>query len=153
MTPAFELAAFAVRDGEEAAMLAARPAMVEALHRAFPGLLAAWLSRRDDGSWLDVILRRTRAEAETAAQHVNDVPEAKAWFRHIAQPHGLEHLDIADQRLFTAGPGHAGEHPDDLPDTPPADAHGPRQPPGGRPGKDRRAADLDPEKTDTWRTP
>jgi hypothetical protein len=113
MTPAFELAAFAARDGEEAAMLAERPAMIEALRRAFPGLLAAWLSRRDDGSWLDVILWRTRAEAETAARHVNDVPEAKAWFRHIAESHGLEHLDVADQQLFTAALGHAATDPAD----------------------------------------
>ncbi len=40
---------------------------------------------------------------------------ALAWFRHIAQAHGLEHLDIADRRLFIATPGRAGEHPDDLP--------------------------------------
>jgi hypothetical protein len=81
-------------------MLAERPAMIEALRRAFPGLRAAWLTRRDDGSWLDVILWSTRAEAEAAAEHVADVPEAKAWFRHIAQSHGVQHLDVADQQLF-----------------------------------------------------
>lgn len=105
MAPAFEFAAFAVREGGEDAMLAERPAMIEALHRAFPGLQAAWLCKRDDGSWLDVIMWRTRAEATTAARHVDEVPEAKAWFRHIAQSHGLEHLDIADQQLF-AGHDH-----------------------------------------------
>jgi len=45
MTAAFELAAFAVRDSDEGAMLAGRPAMIEAPRRAFPGLLAAWLSQ------------------------------------------------------------------------------------------------------------
>jgi hypothetical protein len=100
MNPVFELAAFTVRDGDEAEMLAERPAMIEALQRAFPGVLAAWLTKRDDGSWLDVILWRTRAEAETAAERVYDVPEAKAWFRHIAESHGLQHLEVADQRLF-----------------------------------------------------
>jgi hypothetical protein len=28
--------------------------MVPALRRAFPGALATWLTRQDDGSWLDV---------------------------------------------------------------------------------------------------
>jgi len=54
MKPAFELAAFTVRDGAEAAMLAERQAMIGSLSQAFPGLLAAWLAQRDDGSWLDV---------------------------------------------------------------------------------------------------
>ena len=109
MKPAFELAAFTVRDRDEAAMLAERPAMIEAFRHAFPGLLAAWLTKRDDGSWLDVILWRTRAEAETAARHVNDVPEAKAWFRHIAESHRLQHVDVADQQLFIPTLGSASE--------------------------------------------
>src|SRR4051812_42606817 len=99
MKPTLELAAFTIRDGAEATLLSERPVMIEALQRAFPGLLAAWLTTRDDGSWLDVILWRTRAEAETAAEHVNDVPEAKAWFRHIAESHGLQPADVADQHL------------------------------------------------------
>src|ERR671924_1152333 len=110
MTPAFEFATFTVRDADEAALLAERPAMIAALRDAFPGLLAAWLTRRDDGSWLDVILWSTRAEAEAAAEHVADVPEAKAWFRHIAQSHGVQHVDIADQQLFTPTLGDATEH-------------------------------------------
>jgi hypothetical protein len=109
MKPAFELVTFTVRNGDEAAMLAERPAMIEALHQAFPGLLAAWLTKRDDGSWLDVILWRTRAEAQTAAKHVNDVPEAKAWFRHIAESQGLQHVDVADQQLFTPTLGYPSE--------------------------------------------
>ena len=94
-------------------MLAERPAMIEALRQAFPGLRAAWLTKRDDGSWLDVILWRTRAEAAAAAKHVNEVPAARAWFRHIAESHGLQHVDIADQRLFTPTLGPASEHPPD----------------------------------------
>jgi hypothetical protein len=113
MMPTFELAAFTMREGAEAAMLAERPAMIGALRQAFPGLLAAWLTRCDDGSWLDVILWSTRAEAETAAQHVNDVPEAKSWFRHIAESRGLRHVDVADQRLFTPTLGSATDDPAD----------------------------------------
>ena len=45
----FELAQFVVRDGAEEALLAERPAMVRALREAFPTMLAAWLTREDDG--------------------------------------------------------------------------------------------------------
>jgi len=37
----FELASFTVQDGHEAALLADRPAMINALQQTFPGLLAA----------------------------------------------------------------------------------------------------------------
>jgi hypothetical protein len=55
--------------------------MIEALQRAFPGALAAWLVKQDDGSWLDVILWRSRHEAEEAPQTIDEIPEARAWFR------------------------------------------------------------------------
>lgn len=55
----FEHAAFTVRDGHEQALLDERPAMITALRRAFPGLVSSWLTRRDDGTWLDVILWRS----------------------------------------------------------------------------------------------
>jgi hypothetical protein len=44
MRSAFDLAAFTICDGAEAAMLAERPAMINALRRVFPGLLFAWLT-------------------------------------------------------------------------------------------------------------
>jgi hypothetical protein len=100
MALTFELATFTVREGEADSLVAERPQMIAALGRAFPGLLGAWLARRDDGSWVDVILWRSREDAEHAARHVNDVPEAKAWFRHIAESHGLQHLDVAHEELF-----------------------------------------------------
>jgi pyrroloquinoline quinone (PQQ) biosynthesis protein C len=74
--------------------------MVAALRRAFPGALAAWLTKQDDGSWLDIVLWRTREEAEDAARRIHEGPEAREWFRHIAESHGLQHVEIADQRLF-----------------------------------------------------
>jgi hypothetical protein len=96
----FELASFTIRAGHEAALLEERPAMIDALQRAFPGALAAWLTKRNDGSWLDVILWRTRAEAEAAAAEVHTVAAARAWFGHIAQSQGIEHVEVADERLF-----------------------------------------------------
>jgi hypothetical protein len=100
MSLTFELAAFTVRQENEAALLAERAEMIAALQRAFPGALAAWLTRQDDGSWLDVVLWRSREDAEEAARNVHRVPEAKAWFRHIAESRGLRHVEVADERLF-----------------------------------------------------
>ena len=100
MTLTFELAEFTVRPEDEAALVAERAAMIEALQRAFPAALAAWLTKQDDGSWLDVILWRSREEAEEAASRVEGVPEAKAWFGHIAESRGLRHVEVIDEQLF-----------------------------------------------------
>jgi hypothetical protein len=100
MTLTLELAAFTIREGAEPALLAERPAMLAALRRAFPAALAAWLTRQDDGSWLDVILWRSRPEAEPAARRIDEVPEAKHWFRHIAESKGLRHVAVAHEELF-----------------------------------------------------
>ena len=100
MTLTFELAAFTVREGAEPALLAERPEMLAALRRAFPAALAAWLTKQDDGSWLDVILWRSRQEAEEAARRIDQVPEAMRWFRHIAESKGLRHAEVAHEELF-----------------------------------------------------
>ena len=120
--PVFEFATFTVHDADEAALLAKRPAMIEALQRAFPGALAAWLVKQDDGSWLDVVLWRSRHEAEEAARTIDEsksvpaapigtssdlliktideIPKAREWFRHIAESRGIRHAAVADERLF-----------------------------------------------------
>jgi hypothetical protein len=100
MALTFELAMFSVRAGEEDSLVAERPLMIAALRRAFPGLLGAWLTRRDDGSWVDLILWHSREDAVHAAEHVHGVPEAKAWFQHIAESHGLQHVEVAHEELF-----------------------------------------------------
>jgi hypothetical protein len=94
----FEFASFTVRPEDEPALLAERPEMIAALRRAFPGALAAWLCRRDDGTWLDVVLWRSRAEAEEATRRIHEVPEAQHWFRLIAESHGLQHVSVVTGR-------------------------------------------------------
>jgi hypothetical protein len=41
-----------------------------------------------------VILWRSREDAEDAAKHVTEVLEAAAWFTHIDETHGIEHLTV-----------------------------------------------------------
>jgi hypothetical protein len=96
-TPTFELASFTVREGEEEALVSERPMMIAALRDRFPAFIAAWLTKEDNGSWLDVVLWRSREEAEQAAQQINDLPEARAWFRHIAASHGLRHVQVVHE--------------------------------------------------------
>jgi hypothetical protein len=48
-----------------------------------------------------VILWRGRHEAEEAAQTIDEIPEARAWFRHIAESRGIRHAAVADERLFS----------------------------------------------------
>ena len=104
MTLTFELAQFRVREGEEDALVAERPTMVRALREAFPAALAAWLTKQDDGSWLDVILWRSREAAEDAARRVDELPEARSWFRHVAESRGLRHVDVVHEQLSALEP-------------------------------------------------
>ncbi|QWF83289.1 antibiotic biosynthesis monooxygenase [Amycolatopsis sp. CA-230715] len=96
MTMAIELARFTVHPGEERKLIAERPAMVAAMRDRFPACLAAFLTKEDDGGWLDVVLWRTRAEAEEAARLIDSVPECHAWFAHIADSGGLRHVEVVD---------------------------------------------------------
>ncbi|MCE6999811.1 hypothetical protein LZG04_34100 [Saccharothrix sp. S26] len=83
------------RIGEGAELLAERPAVVAALRRRFPGRLAAYLTKEDDGGRLDVVMWRSRAEAGEAAREVHSVPQCASWFRPITESGGPRHVDVA----------------------------------------------------------
>jgi hypothetical protein len=91
-----EFARFTVTEGAEAQMIADRPAMLAALRARFPACLAAYLTQEDDGTWLDVILWRTREEAEKSAREISSIPECAAWLSHIAEAGSLRHAEVLD---------------------------------------------------------
>ncbi|WP_433385146.1 antibiotic biosynthesis monooxygenase [Actinoplanes sp. CA-142083] len=91
-----EFARFTVHEGAEAEMVADRPAMLAALRARFPGCLAAYLTKEDDDTWLDVILWRTRADADQSAREIITIPECAAWLSHIAKAGGLRHAEVLD---------------------------------------------------------
>jgi hypothetical protein len=97
-----ELARFKIHENAESLLIAERPAMVAALRSRFSGCMAAYLIKEDDGGWLDVLVWRSRTEAEEAAAGVNSVPECAAWFRHIAESGGLRHVTVV--AAWTAEP-------------------------------------------------
>ena len=96
MSMTIELASFTVHPDAEAQLLAERPAMIAAMARRFPGCVAAYLTQEEDGSWLDVVLWRSREDAEEAARLITSVPECAAWFEHIAESRGLQHVRVMD---------------------------------------------------------
>jgi quinol monooxygenase YgiN len=96
MTMVMELARFTVKPGEDDILLAERPAMVAALRTRFPGCLAAFLTREEDGGWLDVIVWRTQADAEESAREISTIPECAAWLAHLDDFKGMNHVEIGD---------------------------------------------------------
>jgi hypothetical protein len=89
-----EIARFTVNDGAEEAMLAERPAMVEAVRRAYPSHRDAYLTKLEDGSWMDVVVWGDRREALEAAEGFYEHPEIARWFRHVDELTGFEYGDI-----------------------------------------------------------
>ncbi|GAA0442968.1 hypothetical protein Aca07nite_64000 [Actinoplanes capillaceus] len=89
-----ELARFTIAEGAEEQLIAERPAMLAALRRGFPGCLAAYLTREEDGGWLDVLVWRSREEAEASAREITSIPECAAWFRHITESGGIRHAEV-----------------------------------------------------------
>ena len=104
MTMTIELARFTVDDDAVTQLLAERPPMIQALRERFPGCLVAYLTREDDGSWLDTVLWRSRTEAEDATAQVNSVAECVAWFRHIATSGGIRHVEVMNACLWRPRP-------------------------------------------------
>jgi hypothetical protein len=76
---------------------------------------AAWLTKQDDGSWLDVILWSSREAAEKAAQRINELPEARSWFRHIAESQGLRHAEVVHEQRLRFNPSRTADAANDDP--------------------------------------
>jgi hypothetical protein len=91
---AIELATFSVPAESEDVLVSERPAMIAALKRRFPACQAAFLTRQDDGTWLDILVWRSRDEALEAAREIETVPECAAWFRLLSSSGGLRHVDV-----------------------------------------------------------
>ena len=94
--PAIELATFQVDDVAVEGLLADRPRMIAALYAAHPALERAYLTRVDDGSFVDVIVWNSREAALSAAAHASEIPVVREWSEYIGQSGGIRRLDILD---------------------------------------------------------
>ena len=110
MSVTVELVRFTVQPGREETFLARREAAVEGL-RSMPGLMSATLARAEDGSWVDIVLWRSREEALAAARalQAGDLPAAVLEWASAIEEVGsmtharVEHHTAAD--LLSAGEG------------------------------------------------
>ena len=93
--PALEIARFTTKPDEDEALLAERPAMLEALGRECSGLVSAHLGKLDARIWIDVLVWRSRDEALAAQEKAFSIPPVAAWFGHIDEVLAMEHADVA----------------------------------------------------------
>jgi hypothetical protein len=49
---------------------------------------------------VDVILWRSREEAEEAAQEIEQVPDVRQWIGHITEARELRHLEVVHEALW-----------------------------------------------------
>ncbi len=96
MAGTMELVRFTIAAGREEEFVARREAAIEAL-RTMPGLLSATLARAEDGTWVDVVLWRTRDEALAAdrAFRAGELPPAAMeWASVITQVLSTTHAEV-----------------------------------------------------------
>jgi Antibiotic biosynthesis monooxygenase len=82
-------------DAEE--MLARRNALVDAVRRAYPGLIHAQLVKVDDDTWMDAWRWESRANAQAAIANTAAIPEAAAAFS-LTRDASAEFADLVDER-------------------------------------------------------
>ena len=83
MTPTLELARFTLHPDHAEDFLAATDAMVDTVRRHFDGMLHFSRARLDDGSYVELVLWRSREDAERAAAGVMEIPELAKLFSAI----------------------------------------------------------------------
>jgi quinol monooxygenase YgiN len=90
-----EIARFNVKDGAEARLLDAWPAMVDAMRRAHPALRSVALVRFDDGTWADIAVWDDRDSVDAACSAGAQLPEVQAFFDQIAEDVSLDLGEVA----------------------------------------------------------
>lgn len=98
MSEVIELARFRVDAESEAAFLAARPAMVEAVLERVPGLREISLVRLDDGTWVDIVTWSDRTAAEKGAKIAAGLPEARLWLEQVSDDVSMD-LGVVTDRV------------------------------------------------------
>jgi quinol monooxygenase YgiN len=94
MSEVLEIVRFTIDAEQREEFLRERPAAIEAIRAAFPGLLDAQLAEQEDGSWTDVVRWRSRAEAEAAAAGCPELPAMRQWIGRIGEVRELIHADV-----------------------------------------------------------
>lgn len=96
MPDVLELARFRPSDGQEEAMLASRPAFLEAAMEHFDGLKSVHLVKLDDGTYVDVAVWETREQCQLAAESCMNHPAVADFLSHCGEELGIETGEIVD---------------------------------------------------------
>jgi hypothetical protein len=80
-----EIVSFTVAAGKAGSLVAGRPAAIEALRAAAPGLVSASLAELGGGEWLDIMVWETAEQAQAAEALAAATPAFANWGEgHVA---------------------------------------------------------------------
>lgn len=94
LTRIIEVAKFIVKPGREDALVREHGPALEAVRRAFPGLLRVRLVHMGGSEWADVAEWSDEESADAAKEGAMRIPEFAAWTRHIADDLSLDHGEV-----------------------------------------------------------
>jgi hypothetical protein len=97
MTECIELVRFRVKPGEDEQVVRTHAGMVSAVRQRFPGLVEARLGKLPDGTYIDVVVYSSAAEAEAANEDALNIPEFVEMVSHIEEVVSIEQLEAIDR--------------------------------------------------------
>jgi hypothetical protein len=93
-----ELAHVQPKPGAEQKLMEARPRFIADVKRMYPGaVISTMLVDRGDGTWNDVWVYRSRAEAEQILEEGDGIPGFVEWRQH-ADLIKADHLTVIDRQ-------------------------------------------------------
>jgi len=99
-----ELTRFRTRPGQSAALLAARPQMLDDFRSDRAGFLDAQLIRLPDDQWLDIVSWRSPADFAASRAKGANLPGISAFFDAISELISADEGELADRSPATEGP-------------------------------------------------
>jgi hypothetical protein len=85
-----EIVRSAIAPDREAEVLASRPHAMARFRESFPALRSATLARFDDGTWVDLLIWDSRADAQEAARRAAEIPELAAFMALLGSVSSFE---------------------------------------------------------------
>lgn len=85
MSACFEVVRFRPKPGQEDAIAQTRPAMEAAFRERYPNMLDMKLGRLEDGTYVDVFVWKSRADADHAQETEGDIPEFQAFVANVEE--------------------------------------------------------------------
>jgi hypothetical protein len=94
MTQTLEIVRTTLKPDSEERMLAARQPAIDELRANCAGLVAAYLAKLEDGSYVDVVVWESMELARAAAKRAPQLPACAELFSTIGDDLSMEHAEI-----------------------------------------------------------